>query len=255
MRINILSITIFVCCSFFSFNVNAQCNPDDEVESWLSWGKSWENFALDYFPMSVEREVEIGDSLYIEMIKDQKLLKSHPKKPMLDRVMSRLTPHVNRKGIVYRTHILDDDEMVNAYAIAGGHVFITSKMLDWVDSEDELAFVLAHEISHVDDKHSLRKVQKILLGGQYFGEYGIMAANIELFLSQPLGQIDEYTADRLGANLMVKAGYDPRKGLEFFEKMAHSEEYNEIEKMIRTHPYSTERHNCLSDYMRNELNR
>ncbi|MFK7904565.1 MAG: M48 family metalloprotease [Chitinophagales bacterium] len=92
-------------------------------------------------------------------------------------------------------------------------------------------------------------------GNQYFGEYGVMAANIELLLSQPLGQIDEYAADRLGTTLMVKAGYDPRKGLRFFEKMADFEEYNEIEKMIRTHPYSDERHNCLSDYMMNELNR
>ena len=82
-----------------------------------------------------------------------------------------------------------------------------------------------------------------------------MAANIELILTQPLGQIDEYAADRLGAEIMTKAGYDPRKGLRFFEKMAQFEEYNEIEKMMRTHPYSTERHNCLHDFMTNELNR
>ncbi len=255
MHIRVLSFLLIFCCSTLAFDANAQCKPDDEVESWLSWGKSWENLAIDFFPISVERESEVGDSLYWEMTKEQKLLKTHPNKPMLDRVMRRLTPHVNRKGIVYKTHIMDDDEMVNAFAIAGGHLFITSKMLNWVESEDELAFVLGHEISHVDDKHAVRKVQKILLGNQYFGEYGVMAANIELLLSQPLGQIDEYAADRLGATLMVKAGYDPRKGLRFFEKMAHFEEYNEIEKMIRTHPYSDERHNCLSDYMMNELNR
>ena len=160
MRIKSLSILLLFLSSTFSFNVQAQCNPNDEVESWLSWGKSWENLALDYFPISVERETEVGDSLYTEMIKEQKLLSSHPQKRMLDRVMNRLTPHVNRKGIIYRTHILDEDEVVNAFAIAGGHLFITSKMLDWVESEDELAFVLAHEIAHVDDKHSVRKVQK-----------------------------------------------------------------------------------------------
>ncbi len=255
MRIRLLSSALLLTFSIFiTSNLQAQCKPDDEVESWLSWGKSWTNYALDYFPISIERESEVGDSLYQEMIKEEKLVKYHPQRAILDRVVSRLTPHVTRKGIRYRTHILDDSEMINAFAIAGGHIFITSKMLNWVESEDELAFVLAHEIAHIDDKHSVRKVQKILLGEEYFGEYGLMAANIGLILSQPLGQIDEYTADRLGAALMVKAGYDPRKGLKFFEKMAQFEEYDDFEKMMRSHPYSSERHHCLSDFMMNELN-
>lgn len=256
MRIQFLSIALLLIFTvFLTSNAQAQCKPDDEVESWLSWGKSWTNYALDYFPMSEDRENEVGDSLYLEMMKEQKMVKYHPRRAMLDRVVSRLVPHVERKGIHYRTHILDDDEMINAFAIAGGHIFITSKMLGWVESEDELAFVLAHEIAHVDDKHSVRKVQKVILGEQYFGEYGLMAANIGLILSQPLGQIDEYAADRLGAALMVKAGYNPRNGLRFFEKMAQFEEYDDFEKMMRSHPYSSERHNCLSDYMMNELNK
>ena len=145
MHSKIFSLILLTLLSCFSFNAHAQCNPEDEVESWLSWITGYKNAGLDYFSMTEEREMEVGDSLYWEMVKDQKLLKTHSKKPLLDKVMNRLTPHVNRKGISYRIHIMDDDEMVNAFAIAGGHIFITSKMLDWVESEDELAFVLSQQ--------------------------------------------------------------------------------------------------------------
>lgn len=229
------------------------CNPEEWVESFYEWGKSWENYILDYFPITVEEEETIGDSLHVAMGKENILLDRHFKQDFLNKVLSRIVPHVERKGITYDIHVIDDNKTLNAFSIAGGHLYITSKMIDWVESEDELAFILAHEVAHVDNKHSLRKVQKLIVGETFLGDYGILAANLQILVSSPFGQIDEYDADKTGANLASKAGYNPRKGLRFFEKMAAGEQFDIVEKIIRTHPYSAERHDCLDSYIADEL--
>ncbi|MGB0839996.1 MAG: M48 family metalloprotease [Chitinophagales bacterium] len=234
----------------------AQCNPEDQIESWYDWAKGWENYAVDQLETSEADEMEMGNNLHQEMSKEQKYVKKHPKQAMLDEIMNKLTAHVERPGIKYTLHVIDDDKTLNAFSIAGGHVYITTKMIDWVSSEDELAFVLAHEVAHVDNKHSIRKVQKLNLIQSFskdYSEYKDVITNVGMMVTAPLGQMDEYDADRSGATIAVKAGYKPRKGLAFFERMAQEENYNMIEKVIRTHPYSAERHNCLDSWLKNNL--
>ncbi|MGB1205851.1 MAG: M48 family metallopeptidase [Chitinophagales bacterium] len=252
------------CFILFSSStyISAQCYPvddtenfDGQVESWYKWAKDWENYAIDQFPISERDEMLIGDSLHLTMAKENVLLKTHPKKRKVEQIVANLAKSANRKSIKYTVHIIDDNKTLNAFSIAGGHVYVTSKILDWVESDDELAFILAHEVAHVDNKHSVRKAQKLLIGEMFLGDYGILAANLEMLLSSPFGQIDEYDADRSGAVLAVKAGYNPRKGLRFFEKMSKDENYDYIEKIMRTHPYSAERHNCLDHFMREKLNK
>lgn len=245
------------CCYCFgvlgNLSLQAQCNPADEVESWYSWAKDWENYAIDQFPIPESQEMIIGDSIHVRMMEENAIVKGHPKQAYLEQILAKLTPHTQRKGITYKIHVINDRQTLNAFSVAGGHLYITSKMIDWVETEDELAFILAHEIAHVDTKHAIRKVQKLILGETFFGDYGILAANLEILLSAPFGQIDEYEADRAGAVIAVEADYNPRLALRFFEKMGEGEQYNTLEKIIRTHPYSQERHNCLDDYLRTQL--
>lgn len=250
----------FVCCFVLLLfaaksPVYAQCNPDDTVESWYAWAKDWENYAVDQFPISEADEMNIGDTLNQNMYKENKIVKKYNKQAYLDGIVKKLTKNVKRPGITYTIHVIDDPKTLNAFSVAGGHLYVTSKMVDWTESEDELAFVIAHEIAHIDNRHSIRKVQKMVLGHTLFDSYGYgeIAANLGLLISAPFGQIDEYDADRGGATLTAKAGYNPRKGLRFFEKMGEKESYALMEKVIRTHPYSKERLNCLDDYIKTEL--
>ncbi|HRI27480.1 MAG TPA: M48 family metallopeptidase [Chitinophagales bacterium] len=239
----------------YPFITKAQCNSDDTIESWYSWAKDWENYAIDQFPISVSDEAFIGDTLHNGMAKEQKIVKNYPKQAYLYGIVQKLTKHINRKGIQYTIHVLDDPQTLNAFSIAGGHIYITSKMIEWTESEDELAFIIAHEIAHIDNRHAARKVQKMVMSRSVFEPYGYgdIAANLSLLLSAPFGQIDEYDADRSGAAIAAKAGYNPRKGLRFFQKMEENESYDMLEKVIRTHPYSHERLNCLDAYIKNEL--
>ena len=67
-------------------------------------------------------------------------------------VAATLTPHVRRRGIRYSVHVVDAP-WVNAWALPGGHVYVTTAMLSFLQSEAELAAVLGHEIAHVDERH------------------------------------------------------------------------------------------------------
>ena len=235
---------------------SAQCNPDDWVEWAYEQGRYWENYLLSEIHISPQEEVQIGDSLHLEMEQTNVILKNHPKQAYLNAIVRKLAAHTKRRQIPYKIHIIDNDKNLNALSIAGGHLYITTKMLDWMGSEDELAFVLAHEVAHVDEGHAVSKIKKIRAANLYVGpEYGTLAANIEMVATSPFGQIDEYQADRAGAILAAKAGYNPRMGLRFFVKLSKEESYDFVEKIMRTHPYSVERHNCLDDFMRNELGR
>ena len=147
------------------------------------------------------------------------------------------------------TVIIKDDKSLNAFSIAGGRIYITTRMINYANTLDELAFVIAHEIAHVEQKHAARKIQTIIASRYYLAENGDFGAAIANALTSPFGQIDEYQADRAGADLVIAAGYDARKGLDFFERMATTERYDSIEKMVRTHPYSAERYACLHDYL------
>jgi len=242
---------MFVCASF----AQAQCNPDDTVESWYSWAKEWENYAIDQFPISLSEESYIGDTLHKGMIKENKILNNYSKQANLDGIVKKLSQYVNRKGIKYKIHVIDDSQTMNAFSLAGGHLYITTKMVEWTESEDELAFIVAHEIAHIDNRHAVRKAQKMVIGKSVFEPYGYgdMAASLSLLLSAPFGQIDEYDADRGGATLVSKAGYNPRKGMRFFMKMGEEENYDVWEKIVRTHPYSHERMNCLEAFIQHDL--
>lgn len=248
--------TLFLLFSYCS-NAFAQCNPESTVESFLDIGKSLEDAVLSYTPITTREEILIGDSLHQEMTKSKqfKISNNHPQEAKVNRILKKLLPNALRKDIPYKIYILEDSKNINAFSLAGGHLYITSKLLNWVDTEDELAFIIAHEIAHVDAKHVVRKVQKFKLGQEYFGEYGSLVAGLQIILSSPFGQIDEYNADKIGAIICKKAGYNPRKGLAFFQRMAKNERYDDFEKVLRTHPYSTERYQCLDDFIRNRWER
>ena len=78
--------------------------------------------------------------------------------PYLERVGQLVAARVNRKGIAYRFY-LDDQAGVNAFALPGGQIVVGPGMLKLMESEDELAALLGHEITHVDRRHTIERFQ------------------------------------------------------------------------------------------------
>ena len=125
----------------------------------------------------------------------------------------------------YRTPVvvvLDDDGLINAFAAPGNFVFVSTGMLNFVDSEDELAFVLAHEIAHIELDHGLNAIKKKQsadlfkdFAGNKFEGLGDLLDIAENGFSADL----EGEADTRGAEIAASAGYDPQAGVAVIDKL------------------------------------
>ena len=132
----------------------------------------------------------------------------------LTRMGERLTAGVRRNGIGYRFHYLPEKSLVNAFALPGGQIFVGRGMLELLETEDELAAVLGHEIAHVDRRHCIERMQyelqarKLGLGGFYrLGSIAVRLFQVGYTKDQ------EFEADRAGLELAVEAGYAPAGAL------------------------------------------
>jgi beta-barrel assembly-enhancing protease len=138
-----------------------------------------------------------------------------------------LTPQVQRQAIRYHFYLDDNPYLVNAFALPGGSIVVGRGLLNLLESEDELAAVLGHEITHVDDRHSIERLQYELAAKKYglgvFYQLGRPA--VEIFQAG-YSKEQELEADRVGLDIAVSRGYSPEGGIALmkrFEKLEAEE--------------------------------
>ena len=121
-------------------------------------------------------------------------------------------------------HLLNDPKLVNAFALPGGQIFITTALMDRMDNEAQLAGVLGHEIGHVIHRHSAQQIAKSNLGQSLVTAVGVGASGdgggytaaqvaqmARQFLELSYGREHELQSDSYGVRYMAKAGYDPNE--------------------------------------------
>lgn len=130
------------------------------------------------------------------------------------RLGNALTIYSRRKAIEYEFHVMDSD-IINAYSLPGGKIYVTRGMLAMIQSEAELAAILAHEIGHVDLYHcvSLARTRIADLDTP-------LTQTLETFIRHAHGELQETEADLYALRLLVRAGYDPRAPADLFTRMA-----------------------------------
>lgn len=166
------------------------------------------------------REIEIGRQLAAVLLGSKPL---HPDMA-LQRYVNQLGRWISlqssRPNLPWSFGVLDDAGF-NAFAAPGGYIFVTKGLVDRVD-EAELAGILAHEITHVTDRHHLKAISAkaraglatSLLASQLNNNVGgaisaqLLALGKNLY-SSGLDQNDEFDADRNGVTLAARAGFDP----------------------------------------------
>jgi len=134
-------------------------------------------------------------------------------------VAQALLPHLRRPGIHYQFHVVDSAQ-INAFAMPGGQIYVLRGMLDFVDSEAELAAVLGHEMSHVDLRHCIERYQyetKLTKAGA--PELGAVVEAAHRFATLGFSPEQEREADLQGERLAISAGYDPDAAPNLFARM------------------------------------
>src|SRR5512139_1126764 len=159
------------------------------------------------------------------------------------------------------TFFIVNDPAINAFAMPGGYIGVNAGLIVASESENELASVLAHEISHVTQHHLARSYEKaskmslpmtaaviaaILLGSHdpQAGQAALMAsiagsAQMQLDFTRA----NEHEADRVGIQLLAQAGFDPRGMSSFFQRLQKETRYygSGLPEFLSTHPVTSNR--------------
>ncbi len=213
--------------------------------------------------LSDQEEIEIGNRMannawYLERpsnLTPEEKQQLQVVRDYVGRVGAKVAARARRK-LPYRFHFIPNPDFVNAFALPGGHVYIGAGLISLMDSEDELAAVLGHEVEHIDHYHCAERVQteqrlrRIPLGS-------LMMIPISLF-EAGYSKDQELEADREGTSLAVWAGYSPLGAVRMFETYdrlyqeyvqrakSPQEELSQvaiqtIEGYFRSHPLPSER--------------
>ncbi len=136
---------------------------------------------------------------------------------VLDRLVEK--GGVRRPGMKYQVKWIDDG-CVNAFAMPGGYLFVTTGMMDFLKSEAELAMILGHEMAHVELYHCADRISaevRLKKAGLPLLE-GVAALGTQI-MTQGYQDEQEHEADRWGMQLAARAGYDPAAGARLFKRL------------------------------------
>lgn len=191
--------------------------------------------------VSLAQERQLGELAFAQMRPTLKLIESGPAPDLVSAIGGRLTT-----GSAYRYQwFVADSPEVNAFAMPGGYVVVYTGLLRAADSAEAVAGVLAHEVQHVELRHSLRNlihglgwraVLALALGDFSGGVWGDMAEQLgAMAYSRDL----ERQADLRGLAALRRAGISPHGMVSFFEKLAREEA--KAPAWLSSHPAGTER--------------
>jgi len=205
--------------------------------------------------MSEEEELSIGESEAKKILQSSKVSSDWIAKARVERIGKRIA-EVSEKDYNWEFHLIEED-VLNAFCLPGGKVFVYTGILKVAENDDQLATVMSHEIAHALARHgaervSMAKMNQVghtLLSAvlnienpaykQIFDTaYGV-GTNVALML--PHSRDNESEADYIGLVLMAKAGYDPKEAIGFWENMKKQKGSSEQIPFLSTHPTDDKR--------------
>lgn len=210
-------------------------------------------------------EIEIGKGVAANLLGAAAPVNDAKLQAYVNRVGKWIAMHSDRPDLPWHFAVLDTDG-VNAFAVPGGYIFITRGMLLRMRDEAELAGVLAHEVTHVVEKHALNTMRKGNLAGlasDALGKYAdkkgkeeftkIVSAGTEIY-ARGLDKEDEFAADRAGVVIAARAGYDPYGLPSVLQTLASINPKDDtVTLMFKTHPDSGTRLELVSNSMETRL--
>lgn len=187
----------------------------------------------DFVLMSEEQEIELGKQGHQQVLKQYKVYEDAELQAYVERLGQKLAASSHRSHLEYHFTLLDSPQ-VNAFALPGGYVYITRGIMSYMNSEEELAGVLGHEIGHVTARHGVRQHGAQTAAGVIgliatiaTGSESVAEASDQLggALVRGYGRSYELEADRLGAEYLARTDYDPEKMLEVVGILKDQEEF------------------------------
>ena len=201
---------------------------------------------------SVQQDVEVGRRASADAERQLPMVQDAAAEAYVNAVVRRLAAQAPGPRFPYRARVVNSPE-INAFALPGGFVYVNRGLITAVRSEAELAGVLAHEMAHVAERHGTEQATKAygaqaglgllsqLLGGRghrittaerLVGGLGLNAVFMKFSRNA------ETEADRVGAQIMARAGYDPMAMASFFDLLQSRQrsQPNAVAQFFSSHP-------------------
>lgn len=204
----------------------------------------------DFTLFSVEEDLALGKEI------SQSISSDPVNYPILDRtespssyaLLDRILKHIlsssnilHRDEMAWKLHVIDNDSIKNAFCTPGGFIYVYTGLMKFVESEDELAGIIAHEVAHGDLRHSTDQLTK---------QYGIqvlialltdsdtrLLADIGASLVQlTYSRSDESEADRYAVRYLKDTPYNPTAFADFFQRMLEQDGDTNMFQFLSTHP-------------------
>lgn len=205
--------------------------------------------------VTTQQEVQLGAS-YAQQINQQlPLIRDAATVDYVNRVGRRIAQQADPRGIPYYFHVVNSD-VINAFAIPGGHVYVNRGLIERADNVSEFAGVLAHEVGHVAERHAVERMERAqnansLLGVVYgvlfrrspgtVERAGVQVAESAIFAGY--SRDAEREADRVAVAYLVRAGIRPEGVVSFFQKLLNERQRSPgtLAQWFATHPLTQER--------------
>lgn len=192
--------------------------------------------------LSIDQEMAMGDFYVRQMRASAPLIYDPLLTQYINTLGNRLVANANSVRTPFHFYLVNNDQ-INAFAFFGGNVVLHSALFRYTDNESELASVLAHEISHVTQRHLARAMEEqqrlapltwvgvlgsILLTmaspqAGMAGLSGTLAGAQQGIISFTQG--NEQEADRIGIQVLQRSGFDPQAMPNFLQKLADQSRY------------------------------
>jgi predicted Zn-dependent protease len=233
---------------------NAAAAPNDELPDFGSPAD---------VALSKNREVQLGRGVMLQLRNASVIVDDAQLTEYIGTLGSQLASNANNGDLDFNFFFVNDNQ-INAFALPGGFIGVNAGLLLATDNENELAGVLAHEVSHVTQRHIARAMYDnqrtsimsmatmlaaLLLGAasDMSGDAmtGVVTASQAMAAQRQINftRSNEHEADRVGMEVLSSAGFDPNAMSTFFEKLSkrYGGQQQYVPAILQTHPVTTER--------------
>jgi len=196
----------------------------------------------------LEAEDAVGRDLVRRTLEEMGRYEDESSRDRLDAILSRLRAVVARRDRRFRVHLVRD-ENENAFALPGGWILVTQRLYAMLEDDDEMAFVLAHEMGHVIKRHAFERIVTEATVGATMAAVpkarvigSIVKATGRDLLQKAYSRDREFQADRLAVGLCHAAGFDPRAASRLCRRLSRDDASGpRLANYFATHPPLDER--------------
>lgn len=218
--IQLIFLTIVLAIVGFSQN---SCKDEDGNK------KSINLFSIEddkAFGLQVAAEID-GDTANFPVLDSVKYATAYEHLRRITKTILDAGQVKNKDVFTWKTKIIRDDSVLNAFCTPGGYIYVYTGLIKFLDSEDQLAGVMGHEIAHADERHSTEALTKqygteVLFAVLFGTDQGTLAQIAKGMISLKYSRNNESEADRRSVDYLYPSEYDARGAARFFEKIVSS---------------------------------